>query len=122
MSDGTQTSRWERVARWFLVLSYGVGSPLFALAEFRTGMFSERFDYSPEFLYAVSGTQFLCALVLFKRSVAPWSIAILTVLSIGAVYSHFRIGSPATALPAVAYSVLQTWYGLRAYRQRGGPL
>jgi len=121
MSDDTQTSRWERVARWFLVLSYGVGSPLFALAEFRTGMFSERFDFPPEFLYLTSGVQFLAALMLFQRRFVPWSIVVLTVLSVGAIYSHFRIDSPLTALPALAYTAIQVWYGFRVYRNAGDP-
>lgn len=110
--------RWQRVAGWFLTLSYALGSPAYAIVEARTRLFSERFDYPPEFLYLVAATQFMCALVLFKRSLAPWSSAILTVLALGAVYSHFRIGSPVTSLPAVGYTLLQVWYGIRIYRQR----
>lgn len=116
LADG-KADRWQRVAGWFLTLSYGLGSPAYALVEARTGLFSERFDYPPEFLYLVSGMQFVCALVLFVRSVAPWSSAILTVLALGAVASHFRIDSPLTALPALGYAVIQTWYGLRIYRR-----
>lgn len=113
--------RWQRAAGWFLTISYGLGSPAYALVEARTGLFSARFDYPPEFLYLVSGIQFLCALVLFVRLLAPWSCAILTVLALGAVASHFRIDSPLTALPAVGYVLIQAWYGLRVYRQDRGP-
>jgi len=109
--------KWQLVAGWFLFLSYAVGAPAFAIVEAKTGMFSERFNYPSEFLYLVSGAQFICSLVIFVRSLAPWSSAALTVLSIGAVYSHFRIDSPITALPALAYSVIQVWYGTRIYRQ-----
>jgi hypothetical protein len=119
MTGDANTGRWLRAAGWFLFVSYAIGSPLFALVEFRTGMFSQKFAYSPGFLYLVSGTQFVCALLLFRRSVAPFSIAILTVLSIGAAYSHFRIESPLTALPAVAYTVLQVWYGFGVRRKEG---
>lgn len=111
--------RWQLVAGWFLTLSYGIGSPAYAMVEARTGVFSERFDYSPEFLYLVSGTQFVCALVLFVRFLAPWSSAILTVLALGAVASHFRIDSPITALPALGYAAIQIWYGIRVYSQNG---
>lgn len=110
-------SKWQRIAGWFLFVSYAVGSPIFAIVEWRTGMFSERFDFPPEFLLLVSGTQFVCALVLFKRALAPWSLAVLTVLSIGAVYSHFRIGSPLTSLPALGYTALQAWYWVQVCRR-----
>ena len=102
-----------RLAFWFLVLSYAIGSPLFAVAEAWTGVLSERFSYPSGFLYLVSGLQLLCALALFRRSLVPWSIAVLTVIAIGAVYSHFRIESPITALPALFYVAVQVWYGVR---------
>jgi hypothetical protein len=111
-------SRWQRVAGWFLFVSYAIGSPLFAMVEAKTGAFSERFDYPPEFLYLVSGVQFICALVLFRRALAPWSTVILTVLSLGAVVSHLRINSVATALPALIYTAIQAWYGSQMYRQQ----
>ena len=110
--------KWQRITGWFLTLSYAVGSPAFAIVEARTGVISQRFDYAPEFLYLVAGAQFCCSLVLFRPVLAPWSIVVLTVLSIGAVASHFRIDSPITSLPAVGYTVLQIWYGARVYRQR----
>jgi len=80
-------------------------------------MFSDRFGYSSEFLYLVSATQLVCASVLFVRSLVPWSSAILAALAIGAVASHVRIHSPLTALPALGYTALQIWYGIRVYRQ-----
>lgn len=111
-----RTDRWQQICGWFLMLSYLIGSPVFAITEARTGIFSERFGYSSEFLYLVSGTQVVCALVLFVRLLAPWSSAILTVLTSGAVVTHLRIDSPITALPALGYSLLQIWYGIRVYR------
>ena len=112
-----RVDRWQLIVGWFLLLSYAIGSPVFAIIEARTGIISQRFDYSPEFLYLVSGTQFVCSSVLFVRSAAPWSAMVLTALTVGAVVSHIRIDSPVTALPALFYTVLQTWYGLRMYRQ-----
>lgn len=112
--------RWQRIVGCFLVISYAVGSPAFAIVEARTGLLSQRFDYSPEFLYLVSGVQFLCSFTLFVRSVAPWSTAVLTVISVGAIVSHLKINSPVTSLPALVYTVLQVWYGLRVYRQNRG--
>jgi predicted membrane channel-forming protein YqfA (hemolysin III family) len=109
--------KWHSIARWVLFLSYAVGSPAFAFAEYRTGMFSARFDYAPEFLYLVSATQFACAFLLFRRHLALVSLAILTVLSVGAAASHLKINSPLTALPALAYTVVQVWYGIWLYRR-----
>lgn len=110
--------KFERIVGWLLFVSYAIGSPIGAIIEARTGAVSDRFDYSPEFLYLVSGLQFLCALVLFNRFLAPWSIGILTVISMGAVYSHFRIASPITSIPAILYTLIQVWYGVRVYRDR----
>ncbi|WP_354696717.1 DoxX family protein [Elongatibacter sediminis] len=113
----SSTEKWQVIAGWFLTLSYVIGAPVYAIIEANSGLFSERFDYSPGFLYLVSIVQFACALVLFVRSLAPWASAILTALALGAVYSHVSIGSPLTSLPAIAYVFIQIWYGIRIYRQ-----
>lgn len=109
--------RWQLGVAWFLTLSYLIGSPAFSILELRTGLISTRFGYPPVFLYAVGLTQFICASVLFVRSLAPWSCVILDVLAIGAVVSHISIGSPLTGIPALVYVLAQTWYGVRVYRQ-----
>jgi hypothetical protein len=109
--------KWQKIIGWFLAISYGVGSPVFGIVEFRTGIFSQRFDYSSEFLFLVTGAQFVCALLLLSKRTAPWSAALLTVFSLGAVYSHFKIGSPLTAIPSAILTAMQVWYGYRIYRQ-----
>ena len=106
-----QDTKSSRVARWFLVVAYGLGSPAFGVAEALTGVFSARFDYSPEFIYFVSVTQFCSALLLALGRFRLASLCILTVMSLGAIYSHFKIGSPWTALPSTAFTVIQVWYG-----------
>lgn len=95
---GTSVNRWQRVAGWFLFLSYVVGSPVFAIVEAKTGLFSERFSYSSEFWYLVSATQFICSLALFTRALAPWSAMVLTFITAGAIFSHLKIDSAITAL------------------------
>ncbi len=80
-------------------------------------LFSERFGYLPEFLYLVSITQFVCALLLFVRFLAHSSSGILTVLSLGAGVSHLKINSPVTALPALGYTAIQIWYGVTVNRE-----
>ena len=86
-----RTARWQSIATWFLLLSYAVGSPAFAVLEFNTGLISGR----------------------LSRRLATWGLFVLTVLAIGAVYSHFRINSPLTSIPAFFYVVVQLWYGWR---------
>jgi hypothetical protein len=114
--------RWQGFARAFLFVSYALAPPVFAIVEARTGIFSERFAYPPAFLYFVSATQFVCAFGLLRRALAPWSIVVLTVLSLGAVYAHFRIDSPLTSIPALVYTAVQVWYGLRLFaRQDADP-
>ena len=115
-TERTRADKYELFVGWFLFLSYFIGAPVFAIVEARTGLFSGRFDYPPEFLYLVSATQFLCSLVLFKRALAPWSTGLLTAITVGAVISHLRIGSAATALPALIYTAIQIWYGIRMKR------
>jgi hypothetical protein len=114
----TRADRWEPVVRWFLFLSYAIGAPAFAIVEARTGLFSGRFNYPPEFLYLVSATQFVCALALFVRAIAPWSTVCLTAITVGAVISHLRINSAISALPALVYMAIQIWYGIRVYRHQ----
>lgn len=108
--------KWQIFVRWFLAVAYGIGSPVFAVAEAMTGVFSARFDYPPEFLYFVSAVQFACVLLLVFRRAVLMGLAALTVLSLGAVYSHFKIGSPLTAIPSLVFTAMQVWYGYRVYR------
>lgn len=117
MRRESQYKMWSAVTFWFLVLSYVIGSPAFAIIEARSGIFSEKFDYPAVFLYLVSAAQLVCALTLFWRRIARWGLVVLTVISLGAVASHFRIDSPVTSLPAVAYTVVQAWYWFYLWRQ-----
>ncbi|MDX1554623.1 MAG: hypothetical protein R3212_01210 [Xanthomonadales bacterium] len=109
-------SRIESYARWFLAVAYGLGSLAFASAEALTGIFSARFDYTPEFLYFVSAVQFGCAVLLARNKAVLPALFALTVMSLGAVFSHFRIGSPLTSVPSLGFTALQVWYGLRVLR------
>jgi hypothetical protein len=109
------SNRKVNYAGWFLLVTYGLGAIVFALLEYFGHVMSARFDYPPLFIYLVSVIQVLCAVgLLFPRWIVV-SLAVFTVLSLGAVASHFRIGSPITSLPAVAYTVFQIWliYRLR---------
>jgi uncharacterized membrane protein YphA (DoxX/SURF4 family) len=95
-----------------------------AILEFNSHLLSRRFDWPPALIYATCAVQFVCALALLVRRFVPWAAAVLTATTLGAVYSHLKIGSPATALSAVIYTAIQVWVGVAAWRSQGagGPL
>ncbi|MEQ8859323.1 MAG: hypothetical protein RIC56_11815 [Pseudomonadales bacterium] len=105
-----------RAAAWFLFVSYAVGGPAFAAVEAVSHLMSERFGYWPEFLYAVFLMQFVCSLMMLKRRLAIPALMMLTLISLGAMASHFRIHSPLTSLPALGYTAVQVWLALRIRR------
>ena len=110
------TGRAERIVAWVLAVSYWVGVPIAVAMEYRTGFMSARFGFPPAFVYAVSAAQFvLAAGLLVPRFLVASGVA-LTVITLGAVASHLRIGSPLTALPALAYTLVQLWLIFRARR------
>jgi DoxX-like family len=108
--------RW---AGWCLAVSYGVGAPVTAILELGSHLLSRKFDYPPALILLVCGIQLACAAVILVPSLAPWAAAALTVTTLGAVASHIRIGSPATAVPAALFTALQLWYGLKMRRPAG---
>jgi DoxX-like family len=109
----SKRDHWVTVAAGFLAVSYGLGAPLAAFLEYRGHTLSQRFGYPPELIYCVSAIQCLCAGGVLVRRLAPWVAGGLTVTTLGAIVSHLRIGSPLTALPAVFYTAVQVWFGLR---------
>ena len=112
MSTSSARERWVRVAAGFLALSYALGGPLTAFAEYRSQALSQRFDLPPELIYLTCAIQLVCSIGVFVRRFAPWAAALLTVVTLGAIASHLRIGSPVTALTAVFYTAIQVWFGL----------
>ena len=124
MTSGIQlkisSDRWANLAGWFLVVTYGLGALVFALLEYFGQVMSARFDYPPLFIYLVSLIQVLCSVALLFPRWVLLSLAVFTILSLGAVASHFRIGSPITSLPAAAYTVIQIWLAYRIWRDTIG--
>ena len=109
--------RWVRVAAGFLSISYAIGAPLTAYAEYSSHALSQRFGYPPALIYLTCAVQLVCSVGVLVRALAPWAAAALTVITLGAIASHFRIESPVTALPAVVYTAIQVWYGLESRAQ-----
>ena len=113
-----RASRSLRIAAWLVTISYGVAAPVTAFAEFRAATLSQRFGYPPEFIYLVCAVQLACVAGFFMASLAPWAAAGLTVITLGAVASHVVIGSPVAAIPALVYTVVQVWLGIKSRTQR----
>ncbi len=120
MSRTSIRERSVRVAAWFLALSYGLGGPVAVFLEFRSHTLSERFDLPPALIYLTCTVQLVCSIGVLVRPFALWAAAALTVITLGAVASHVRIGSPATAVAAVVYTAVQVWFGLMS-RARATP-
>ena len=99
-----------RLVAWILAISYLVGAPLAAFLEFSGQLMSERFGLPPLLIYLTCVAQVVLAVGILRPRFAVWSAALLTVLAMGAVVSHLRIGSPLTALPALAYTAVQLWF------------
>ena len=112
MSGTLVRERSVRVVAWFLALSYGLGAPATAFLEFRSHTLSERFDLAPTLIYLTCAVQLVCSIGVLLRPFACWAAAALTVITLGAIASHLRIGSPASAVAAVVYTVAQVWFGL----------
>jgi hypothetical protein len=109
-------SKWVWRTAVFLAVAYGVGAPVSAVLELRSALFSQRFLVPPALLYATCVIQLACAAVVLSRRYARAAAAVLTVTTLGAAGAHLRIGSPLTALPAVAFTVLQVWFGFASPR------
>lgn len=126
----TPTSPYGRVPGWiavFLAVSYVIGGPATAVIEWTRGSLSQRFGYPPEVIYLVGSLQLFCGVAVLLRPYASLAAGVLSVLTVGAIVSHLRIGSPLTALPALVYTALQVWLGLarlddaRTAWRGGGP-
>jgi hypothetical protein len=103
-------SKWVRRTAVFLAVAYGVGAPVSAVLELRSALLSQRFLVPPALIYTTCAVQLACAAAILSRRYARGAAAVLTVTTLGATGAHLKIGSPLTALPAVAFTVLQVWF------------
>jgi DoxX-like protein len=117
MNKTSLRERSVRVTAWFLAVSYGLGGPLTAILEFRSHTLSERFDLPPSLIYLTTAVQILGAIGVLVRPLALRAAAALTVVTLGAIAAHLKIGSPETAIIAVVYTVVQIWFGVMSRTQ-----
>jgi len=106
---GPGSDRRTRVAVLFLAISYGVAAPVTLFVELRDRTLSVRFDLPPELIWVVCAVQVLCAAAILVPRLAPWSAAVLSIITAGAAGSHLRMGSPLAAVPALVYTAVQVW-------------
>ena len=118
MSGLFARNTWTQVAAGFLAITYGFGAPLTAYVEYSDHVLSDRFGYAPAFIYLTCVVQLVCAAGILVRPLASWAAAVLTVITLGAIVSHFRIGSPQTSVGAIVYTAVQIWYGLAMRRPK----
>lgn len=107
-----------RLLGLFLGISYGIGGPVAALLELRAATLSSRFDLPPSLILSVAVFQTISALAILARRNRIVAALALTAISIGAIASHVRIGSPQTSIAAVAYTLVQLWYVRELLRGR----
>lgn len=118
MTDGGRNAKALRIVAWILAVTYLIGAPVAGYLEYTGDVLSQRFDLPPQLIYATCAAQLILAVGLLLPQYAVWSAGLLTVIAIGAVGSHLRIGSPLTALPALAYVAAQLWF-ITATRKAG---
>ena len=111
---------WTRSVAWLLTASYGVGAPIVMVLEYRGALLSDRFDLPPSLIYLTSAIQVACVPFLFSRRHAAKAAVLLSILSLGAVFSHLRMESPLRAIPAVVFTGLQLWFAIQV-RGRASP-
>ena len=117
MSKATR-SRAVRLAGWFLAVSYGLGAPLTAIAEYRGAALSDRFNLPSELVYLTCAVQLASAPAVLVRPLAPWAALALSAVTVGAIGVHLNTESPVRAIPALLYTVLQVWFGIRSRSPR----
>lgn len=110
MTDSGRNRKRLRTVAWVLAATYLIGAPVAGCLEYNGQVLSQRFDLPPPMIYATCAAQVVLAVGILSRKHAVWSATLLTVLAVGAVGSHLRIGSPLTALPALVYVAVQLWF------------
>lgn len=115
---GSQRSsdRGARRVAVFLTVSYAVAAPVVAVLEYRGALLSQRFDVPPELIYLTAVVQLVSVAGIVMNRFARTAAAALSVITLGAVAAHLRIGSPLTAIPAIVYTLLQIWFGISSHR------
>ena len=116
MTKPSARERLLRITAWFLAITYGAGAVLTVILEIRNQTLSQRFDLPAWIILATCAVQLICAVGVLKPRFAPWAAAALTAITLGAIASHLRIGSPQTAITAVVFTVIQIWFGLASRR------
>ncbi len=113
------SGRSREIAVWvltsFLAMSYAGGAPVM-LAGGYASQVSERFGYSVEFIYLIGAIQIVGGLALLVRRLASYSATGLSIVMVGAIWSHISVGNAVLPLLPLTYLVLLMLVG---YVRRG---
>jgi hypothetical protein len=107
---------WPRRLTWFLAVTYVAAAPVMVVLESRSAFFSQRFDLPAWLIYGTVIVQVVCVLLILSNRHASKAALALSATTLGAVVSHIRIGSPLTAIPALAFTVAQLWLAVHLGR------
>jgi hypothetical protein len=113
------TNPWPRRLIWFLAVSYVAAAPVMVVLESRSALFSQRFDLPAWLIYGTVIVQVASVLLILSNRYAATAALALSATTLGAFFSHIRIGSPFNALPALAFTVAQLWLAAQLVRGHG---
>jgi hypothetical protein len=107
---------WPRRLTWLLAVTYVAAAPIMVVLESRSAFFSQRFDLPAWLIYGTVIVQVASVLLILSNRYAPQAALALSAITLGAFFSHLRIGSPLTAIPALAFTVAQLWLAVQLGR------
>lgn len=114
------TNPWPRRLAWFLAVSYVAAAPVMVVLESRDALFSQRFDLPAWLIYGTVVVQVVSVVLIVSERHAQKAALVLSATTLGALFSHIRIGSPLTAIPALAFTVVQLWLAVQLGRVTEG--
>ena len=118
--EATGPDRVASLAVVVVALSYALGAPVAALMEHRYGVLSGGLGLPEHVVFLAAAVQLCCSVAILFRATANLATATLTVISIGVAVSYLRGGAPLASVPALAFTVVQVWLGLRLCTECSG--
>jgi uncharacterized membrane protein YphA (DoxX/SURF4 family) len=111
-ADGTTRPSETSVGLWavtiVLALIYIIaGVPKLGALDFIHRRFSEVWGYPLWFEYLIGALEFVGGILLIIPSTAFWAASMLSVIMVGAIYTHLALGNPAfTPVPLICLALL----------------
>lgn len=115
----TSPDRFVSLAVVLVAVSYAVGAPVAFLMEYRHGWVSGNLGLPENVIFLAAALQLCCSVAILFRATANLATAALSVVSIGVAVSYLRSGATLASVPALAYTLVQVWLGLRLCSECG---